>query len=130
MYLDILTTQLSCRASYESNRCSSNARFPAILEMCREWERCMYRPLVVSRSQAFAETFADMANGFSDKLSNKTLVMTIILGITLIWAITRIVMGHPNSPTTTPQIEAQKERLSPKVNSKIEPMKFESNSPF
>jgi hypothetical protein len=34
----------------------------------------MLRPLSVSKSKVLAETFADIANGFSDTLSTKTMV--------------------------------------------------------
>lgn len=129
---DAINTQRECRNAYDKNRCSADYLVPAVVEMCREWEHCMFQPIVVRRSKAFAETFADMANGFFEKLTTKTLFMSVILGIALIWAFTNIVMGHPNAPAQAPSSKpsesAEDRETQKRVKSKIETLKFEPQS--
>ncbi|KAI7906385.1 Di-sulfide bridge nucleocytoplasmic transport domain-containing protein [Cokeromyces recurvatus] len=71
---DLFGDQLYCQQQYELNRCSPNTRLPAIQDLCREWERCMMRPLAVSKSKVLAETLAEMVNGFLNTLTLKTMV--------------------------------------------------------
>lgn len=56
------------------NRCSPNTRLPAIIDICRKWEKCIHEPISVSKSKVLAETLAEMVDGFSAALSLKTMV--------------------------------------------------------
>ncbi|KAI9473476.1 MAG: Di-sulfide bridge nucleocytoplasmic transport domain-containing protein [Benjaminiella poitrasii] len=87
---DLFGDQLYCQQQYGLNRCSPNTRLPAIQDLCREWERCMLRPLAVSKSKVLAETIAEMANGFTSTLSLKTMIYSVIFGFGIIWSLTGI----------------------------------------
>ncbi|CAO3652726.1 unnamed protein product [Mucor hiemalis] len=132
MCLVAINNQRECRNAYDKNRCSADILVPAVVEMCREWEQCMFQPIIIRRSKAFAETFADMANGFFEKLTTKTMIMSVIMGVALIWAFTTIAMGHPNAPAQAPSSkpsESAGERESFKrARSNIETLKFEPES--
>jgi hypothetical protein len=73
-FIELLGNQFYCQQQYNLNRCSPDTRLPAIVNLCREWEQCMFQPLSISKSKVLAETFADIANGFTDTLSTKTMV--------------------------------------------------------
>lgn len=78
---------MECQHQYESNRCSPNTRLPAVKELCRGWERCMMRPLSVSKTKVFGETFAELFNGFTNELSIRTMIYTAFLGLGFTWSI-------------------------------------------
>ncbi|KAK0547788.1 hypothetical protein OC846_004384 [Tilletia horrida] len=69
----------ACRTSYERNHCSSPTLGVDFQAQCALWARCMQRdPDGVGRSRVFAETVADIANGFVDRVSWKTMAFTLL----------------------------------------------------
>jgi hypothetical protein len=86
----------------------------------------MYSPIITRRSKALAETVADMANGFSENLTPKTMIMCVAIGLMMVWGLVKVLMGHPTpAPLPTPL-----ERKDTNRNSKFEPLRFEEGSPF
>ncbi|KAI8991785.1 Brl1/Brr6 domain-containing protein, partial [Mycotypha africana] len=77
---DLLGDQMYCQHQYELNRCSPQTRLPAIVDLCREWERCMLKPLAVSRTKILAEVAAEMWNGFTKTLTVKSMVLNLFVG--------------------------------------------------
>ncbi|KAI8382454.1 Di-sulfide bridge nucleocytoplasmic transport domain-containing protein [Blakeslea trispora] len=90
---DLLADQLYCQYQYDINRCAPHTRLPAVQNLCREWEQCMYRPMYVSKSQILAETLASMLNAFVNTLSLKSLVYEILIVLLLIWSVTHLLKG-------------------------------------
>mgnify|MGYP000222772140 CR=1 FL=1 len=67
-----------CSRQYVDNRCSPEMRVPAMEKACMEWETCMSRdPAATSRSRLFAETIAEILNGFFGAISTKTYICLI-----------------------------------------------------
>ncbi|KAL9939422.1 hypothetical protein V8E36_001239 [Tilletia maclaganii] len=75
-----LATQIAaCRTSYERNHCASPSLGVDFQAQCALWARCMQRdPDGVGRARVFAETVADIANGFVDRVSWKTMAFTLL----------------------------------------------------
>lgn len=62
-----------CTNEYHSNHCYPLAERTKFMEQhCIDWERCMNRQL--SKSKIWAETFAEVMNGFMDAISLRTMV--------------------------------------------------------
>ncbi|KAI8974935.1 Di-sulfide bridge nucleocytoplasmic transport domain-containing protein [Pilobolus umbonatus] len=87
---DILEDHFYCQQQYELNRCAPDTRLPAISSLCREWEKCIYRPLSTTKTKILAEIFAEIANAFLDTLTLKTTCFMILIVISIFWAIVRI----------------------------------------
>ncbi|KAK0533791.1 hypothetical protein OC834_002120 [Tilletia horrida] len=69
----------SCRTSFERNHCASPTLGVDFQAQCALWARCMQRdPDGVGRARVFAETVADIANGFVDRVSWKTMAFTLL----------------------------------------------------
>ncbi|CAD6884796.1 unnamed protein product [Tilletia laevis] len=75
-----LETQIAaCKTSYDRNHCASPTLGVDFQAQCAFWARCMHRdPNGVGRSRVFAETVADIANGFVDRVSWKTMAFTLL----------------------------------------------------
>ncbi|KAE8226837.1 hypothetical protein CF319_g607 [Tilletia indica] len=75
-----LETQIAaCKTSYERNHCASPTLGVDFQAQCALWSRCMARdPDGVGRARVFAETVADIANGFVDRVSWKTMAFTLL----------------------------------------------------
>ncbi|KAF8330434.1 Di-sulfide bridge nucleocytoplasmic transport domain-containing protein [Cantharellus anzutake] len=72
---NILREMAHCSKQYLDNRCEPSQRVPHMEETCRAWEECMHRdPSAVGRARIFAETAAQVVNGFVEEISWKTLV--------------------------------------------------------
>ena len=77
VWADILREMAHCSKQYLNNRCEPLQRIPHMEETCRAWEECMHRdPSAVGRARVFAETAAQVINGFVEEISWKTLVGT------------------------------------------------------
>ncbi|KAI8087504.1 Di-sulfide bridge nucleocytoplasmic transport domain-containing protein [Thamnidium elegans] len=70
----LLDEKMFCQQQYIDNKCLPNTRLPAIIDYCRNWEKCIHEPISISKSKVLAETFAEMVNEFSNSLSLKTMV--------------------------------------------------------
>ncbi|ORZ02748.1 Di-sulfide bridge nucleocytoplasmic transport domain-domain-containing protein [Syncephalastrum racemosum] len=75
-----------CSTEYTRNECDPSTRVPAMDDMCREWQKCLYRPLWVGRTRVLAETIADVTNGFVDTISAKTMVLLFFMISAYCWA--------------------------------------------
>ncbi|KAI8338735.1 Di-sulfide bridge nucleocytoplasmic transport domain-containing protein [Chlamydoabsidia padenii] len=73
-----------CEQEYHRNQCYNNNR-PAMVEPCREWLQCLYTPAWIGKTKVLAETFAEIANGFVDTISLKTMVFGILVVIATLW---------------------------------------------
>ncbi|CAO3700948.1 unnamed protein product [Rhizopus stolonifer] len=85
-----LNEQMYCQTQYELNQCSLDKRLPAIAEWCQELENCMSRSVPLSKSKILAETLAEFLDGFSNTLTIKTMILSVITGISALWSITSI----------------------------------------
>ncbi|SAL99948.1 hypothetical protein [Absidia glauca] len=73
-----------CEQEYHRNHCHNNNR-PAMIEPCRQWLQCLYTPAWIGKTKVLAETFAEIANGFVDTISYKTMAFGSLVIITTIW---------------------------------------------
>lgn len=48
-----------------------------MIEPCRQWLQCLYTPAWIGKTKVLAETFAEIANGFVDTISYKTMVKNL-----------------------------------------------------
>jgi hypothetical protein len=70
-----------CHQQFEVNECDPKP-IPALKDLCKAWQVCMYRPATVSHTKAMAETIADIANGFIETITLRTL----LTGIAMTWS--------------------------------------------
>ncbi|KAI8149796.1 Di-sulfide bridge nucleocytoplasmic transport domain-containing protein [Fennellomyces sp. T-0311] len=95
---DRLDEFLNCQMEYANNRCDPSTRVPAMDELCRQWQKCLYRPMWLATTRAFAEILADMTNGFVDQISMKTMLCLLMsLAITL-WSFSYTGSSRPSQP--------------------------------
>ncbi|CEI99587.1 hypothetical protein RMCBS344292_13673 [Rhizopus microsporus] len=111
-----LNEQKYCQRQYEINNCSPNTRLPAIADLCENLENCLWRPLSVSKARILAETLADIANGFSDAITVKTMCLSILTGFGIIWSITNVLTrtrqyNKANASTLSSSVPASDNRL-------------------
>ena len=81
---------LECRANYETNRCEPEERAPALEAQCAEWAHCMSRSQELWDLQhsavLWAETLAEIINGFFKPISIKSLIilLTFTFGVIIV----------------------------------------------
>lgn len=77
MYTSDAIQEISlCSRQFYRNRCSNDARAPALEETCMSLEKCMNRdPQQIGKSKITAETFADIVNGFLHPISWKLCIL-------------------------------------------------------
>ncbi|KAG1051565.1 hypothetical protein G6F43_006240 [Rhizopus delemar] len=115
-----LNEQIYCQRQYEMNQCSPDTRLPAIAEWCQTLENCMLRPFSVSKSRVLAETLAEIANGFSDNITIKTMCLSIITGFGIIWSITNVLTRtKDNNARISSDKNHTKNQISDTENSKL-----------
>ncbi|KAI8878961.1 hypothetical protein K501DRAFT_26557 [Backusella circina FSU 941] len=78
---DSMQEMAYCHQQYEENECDPSTRLDALKEHCRDWEICMYKPVTVSHTKAMAETVGEIANGFVETITLRTL----FAGIAMTW---------------------------------------------
>ncbi|KAI9488726.1 Di-sulfide bridge nucleocytoplasmic transport domain-containing protein [Zychaea mexicana] len=83
---DRLDEFLNCQMEYANNRCDPSTRVPAMDELCRQWQQCLYRPMWIGTTRAVAETLADIINGFVDKISLRTMFFILTIVLLTLWA--------------------------------------------
>ncbi|SCU87957.1 LANO_0D00628g1_1 [Lachancea nothofagi CBS 11611] len=76
-------TVLECKAKYEKNRCQPAFRAPWLEDQCLNWLRCMNRELPESQdfqhsAVVWAETLAEILNGFLKPISVKSLCILLV----------------------------------------------------
>ncbi|ORE04534.1 hypothetical protein BCV72DRAFT_12730 [Rhizopus microsporus var. microsporus] len=111
-----LNEQKYCQRQYEINNCSPNTRLPAIADLCESLENCLWRPLSVSKARILAETLADIANGFSDAITVKTMCLSVLTGFGVLWSITNVLTrtrqcNKANVSTLSSSVPASDNRL-------------------
>ncbi|KAI9246493.1 Di-sulfide bridge nucleocytoplasmic transport domain-containing protein [Phascolomyces articulosus] len=100
---DRLDEFLNCQMEYASNRCDPSTRVPAMDELCRQWQQCLYRPMWIGTTRAVAETLADIINGFIDKISIRTMFFILTIIILTLWTRTYTpVVKTITSPSLSP----------------------------
>ncbi|OIR56579.1 MAG: nuclear envelope protein Brr6/Brl1 [Amphiamblys sp. WSBS2006] len=83
-----------CRRLYIENKCMPGQRVPAMEKACLEWESKMNRdPSSVRISRVFAETLAEILNGFFEPISYKTLV-SFLLGVFVVVVASNYAFGY------------------------------------
>ncbi|KAI8083077.1 Di-sulfide bridge nucleocytoplasmic transport domain-containing protein [Halteromyces radiatus] len=85
-----------CEQEYHRNQCQNNVR-PAMVEPCRQWLQCLYTPAWIGKTKVLAETFAEIANGFVDTISLKTMIFGMTVIISTLWF-----TSSQNKPHTAP----------------------------
>ncbi|CUS24231.1 LAQU0S14e03136g1_1 [Lachancea quebecensis] len=79
-----------CRANYEANRCEPEERAPALEAQCVEWAHCMSKSHELRDLQhstvLWAETLAEIINGFFKPISVKSLIIlsTFTFGVIIV----------------------------------------------
>ncbi|KAI9314857.1 Di-sulfide bridge nucleocytoplasmic transport domain-containing protein [Dichotomocladium elegans] len=105
---NLLEEHFQCRMKYAKNRCDPSTRLPAMDELCRQWQQCLYRPMWVGRSKVLAETLGDIISGFFDTLSFKAMFFIVITVFGYWWTsstATRIVQkGSHNTESKNKEI--------------------------
>ncbi|KAG2221899.1 hypothetical protein INT45_012543 [Circinella minor] len=102
---DRLDEFLNCQMEYANNRCDPSTRVPAMDELCRQWQQCLYRPMWIGTTRAVAETLADIINGFIDKISLRTMFFILAIILLTLWSrtYTPIVTSSSSSPSSKQQ---------------------------
>lgn len=74
-------TEISlCAKNYHENECGGNRVLPAMIEVCKNWERCKERdPRKIGRAKVSAHTFARIFNSFVEPISWKAMIFTLLL---------------------------------------------------
>ncbi|PVV05195.1 hypothetical protein BB560_000290 [Smittium megazygosporum] len=69
-----------CAKNYIDNRCDPSTRVPAMESKCLEWQICKNMdPSRIGRGRIFAETFAEIINGFIELISWKAMLFFFML---------------------------------------------------
>ncbi|WFD35864.1 hypothetical protein MCUN1_002732 [Malassezia cuniculi] len=78
--LDYLSDIARCEQAYQSNNCGTQHQAPALAEACEAWLRCSKRShTTVGHARIFAETMAEILNGFVDAVSWKTMLFFVLM---------------------------------------------------
>ena len=69
-----------CAKNYRENECGGQRVLPAMVEVCKNWERCMARdPKKIGRAKVSAHTFAKIFNSLIEPISWKAMIFSLLV---------------------------------------------------